>query len=134
MCKICLRGQVQLRLENTRVNVGTSLFKTHAINWGQQIKISNVILLVTWSYVRSPQTNSCHIWGVRVFFNHVLWNMAIKMVKCKKENLMLSHFSTQDSCCLLNMADHTEKCYPAILSILIILRLPCCLMKIADKA
>ena len=39
------------------------------------------------------------VWG---FFIMFYWNIVMKMLKCKKENLMTSHFSTLYSSCLIN--------------------------------
>ena len=45
-------------------------------------------------YLRPLWTNSCQIWCVRVFIIMFYWNMVMKMLKYKKENLMTSYFKT----------------------------------------
>ena len=45
------------------------------------------------------------VWG---FFIMLFWNMVMKMLKCKKENMMMSHFSTLWGCCIYLMAKMRE--------------------------
>ena len=88
-----------------------------SVNWpgfnsyepGQFTLISMGVFMLP--YIRPPWTNSCQIWcscchisghhepihvkfGVWKFFIMFYWNMVMKLLKCKKENLMTSHFST----------------------------------------
>ena len=46
--------------------------------------------------------------GVRGFFIMFYWNIIMKMLKCKKENLMMSHFSTLWKNIMDQMVNHTK--------------------------
>ena len=63
--------------------------------WPHEYLISPTEISVNWSGSNGPPwTNSRQIWCVWGFFIMFYWNIVMKMLKCKKENLMTSHFST----------------------------------------
>ena len=63
--------------------------------WPHEYLISPIEIRYSCGHILGPPwTNPCQIWCVRVFFIMFYWNMVMKMLKCKKENLMKSQFST----------------------------------------
>ena len=61
---------------------------------GQFTLVSMVLIRYPCGHI-SGHHEPIHVkFGVWGFFIMFYWNMVMKMLKCKKENLMMSHFST----------------------------------------
>ena len=61
---------------------------------GQFTQISVVLIRYSCGHI-SGHHEPIHVkFGVWIFFIMFYWNMVMKMLKCKKEHLMTSHFST----------------------------------------